>query len=280
MLHLTYTRLILVLLVQTVLAGCAGVSRYSQHQDSAPTQDKDVSRIPNAIPRQEALSKYGNAPAYVVMGKRYYVMQEQDRRDYVERGIASWYGSKFHGHSTSSGETYDMYGMTAAHRSLPLPTFVKVTNLENNKYVIVRVNDRGPFHPNRLIDLSYAAAKKLGITGQGTAKVEIRAIVPADDNTRLAETETIPEPGEATPAKTSESKMYLQVGAFSDRRNADALRDRLIQAWQHVQIDTGYRSSQKIYRVRIGPLASVDEADQITTRLTARGFHDPQIVID
>ncbi len=273
--HLT-----LLLAISLILPGCAGFSRYSQYRDSGPGRDVDVAHIPNAVPRNEPLSKAGNADSYVVNGKRYYVMQEKQRRNYVERGIASWYGSKFHGHRTSNGETYDMYGMTAAHRSLPLPSYVKVTNLANNKQVIVRVNDRGPFHPNRLIDLSYAAAKKLGITGQGTGKVELRTVMPGDNSIRLADEGAEDRPRVNESNKSDESKMYLQVGAFSDRRNAEALRNRLIQAWHGVQVDTGYRSHQKIYRVRIGPLASVDEADQITARLTARGFHEPHIVID
>ena len=141
-------------------------SRYSQAQDTAPAQHIDVSSVKDAVPRPEPYSRYGNPPSYVVLGKRYHTLGSSD--NYRERGIASWYGTKFHGHRTSSGESYDMYKMSAAHKSLPLPTYARVTNLGNGKSVIVKINDRGPFHENRLIDLSYAAASRLDILGKGT----------------------------------------------------------------------------------------------------------------
>ena len=134
-----------------------------------PGEHRDVSQIPNAVPRVEARSRGGNPSSYVVLGKRYHTLP--DSRGFVERGIASWYGRKFHGRKTSNGEVYDMYTMSAAHKRLPIPTYLKVTNLENGRSVVVRVNDRGPFHGKRVIDLSYTAARKLGVVEAGVAKV-------------------------------------------------------------------------------------------------------------
>ncbi|RMH16713.1 MAG: septal ring lytic transglycosylase RlpA family protein [Gemmatimonadetes bacterium] len=138
----------------------------------------DLDAIPDAVPRIEPLSRYGNPPSYEVFGKTYHTLR--DARGFVQEGMASWYGQEFHGRRTSSGEPYDMFAMTAAHRELPLPTYVRVTNLENGRSVVVRVNDRGPFHDteSRIIDLSYAAAYKLRIIGPGTARVRVEAIVP------------------------------------------------------------------------------------------------------
>ncbi|MGD2137027.1 MAG: septal ring lytic transglycosylase RlpA family protein [Gammaproteobacteria bacterium] len=158
----------------TLLAGCASRGPHEPAVDDAPPEPVDVSSIPNAVPKREPLSRYGNPTSYVVNGKRYYTMPSS--RGYRERGLASWYGTKFHGKRTSSGEPYDVYAMTAAHRTLPLPSYVEVTNLRNNRSVILKVNDRGPFKADRIIDLSYAAAAKLGILGYGTGLVEVRAI--------------------------------------------------------------------------------------------------------
>ncbi len=142
--------------------------------DGPPDFYVDETKIPNAVPRPEPLAKYGNMAFYHVYGKRYYVMKSS--RNYQASGTASWYGTKFHAQRTSSGERYNMLAMTAAHKTLPLPTYVEVTNLRNKRHVIVKVNDRGPFSGNRLIDLSYVAAKKLGMIGHGTTPVHIRAI--------------------------------------------------------------------------------------------------------
>lgn len=257
-----------------VLVGCSSTtSRYSYHQDSAPDQDIDASTIPDAIPRYEPRSKYGNPVSYVVNGRRYYVMEES--QGYVERGIASWYGKKFHGHRTSSGEPYNMYAMTAAHTRLPLPAYVQVTNLQNQRKVVVRVNDRGPFHPNRIIDLSYAAAKKLGITAKGTAMVEVRAIGPVT-NDKVAHN----PPASDTRLEHAEFQLYLQVGAFVSRRNAEQLQQKLSRRYTKLNINAGYNAENNIYRVRIGPLASVAEADRLAETLHREGFATPHIVVD
>lgn len=163
------------LLIFTLLTGCSTVTK-----DGPPMYDVDVSKIPNAKPKVEQLSKYGNMPVYRVNGKNYYVMNSS--KHYEAEGVASWYGTKFHKHNTSSGEKYDMLSMTAAHRTLPLPTYLEVTNEKNGRSVIVKVNDRGPFADDRILDLSYAAAKKLGMIGHGTAYVKIKAIDPVEYN--------------------------------------------------------------------------------------------------
>src|SRR5210317_1823758 len=157
--------LVVFALIAVVLNGCGKPGRGYPYPVDGPGEHRDVSQVPNAVPRVEARSRGGNPSTYVVLGKRYYTLQ--DSKNFVERGIASWYGRKFHGRKTSNGEVYDMYTMSAAHKKLPIPTYVKVTNLENGRSVIVRVNDRGPFHENRVIDLSYAAASRIGMLGKG-----------------------------------------------------------------------------------------------------------------
>ena len=167
-------RLVSLLLITALLQSCAGGS--APDADGPPDASSVPPVPPDAVPRVEPRSRYGNPSSYVVFGRRYHVMNSA--HDYVERGIASWYGRKFHGRRTSSGEPYDMHAMTAAHKSLPLPSYVRVTNLKNGRSTVVRVNDRGPFHENRIIDLSYAAARKLDILGEGTGMVEVRALTP------------------------------------------------------------------------------------------------------
>ena len=262
-----------VLVLALVLAGCSTPSsRYSHKHDSAPDQDIDVSRVPDAVPRYEPRSKYGNPDSYVVKGRRYHVMD--DAFDYRERGIASWYGKKFHGHRTSSGEAYNMYAMTAAHKQLPLPTYVRVTNLENQRSVVVRVNDRGPFHRNRIIDLSYAAAKKLGIIAKGTGMVEVTAIHPGSKQPAPRPVVSRSQPHQA------EFQLYLQVGAFVSRHNAEQLQQKLRNRFTQLNIHSGYSAENNIYRVRIGPLASVAEADRLAETLSQQGFATPHIVVD
>lgn len=153
-----------------------GEKAAAKNADGPPEVDQDVTHIPNALPKLEPISKYGNPPIYTALGNKYKTMKSSD--GYEAEGTASWYGRKFHGQRTSSGEPYDMFAMTAAHKSLPLPTYATVTNLDNGREVIVKINDRGPFVHNRLIDLSYAAAKKLGIHSTGTGRVRITAIDP------------------------------------------------------------------------------------------------------
>lgn len=273
--------------------GCTGqrpaVSRYAQAQDSAPGQLVDVSHVKDAVPQVEPLSRYGNPESYEVFGKRYRPMRNS--RGYSERGIASWYGTKFHGHRTSSGESYDMYSMSAAHKTLPLPTYARVTNLKNGKSVIVKVNDRGPFHDNRLIDLSYAAAARLEILGEGTGLVEVAAIDPETHLRQAAKPRIAPSqpkvaggttPAAVTPAAAHRPTLYLQLGAFSSRDNAERLQSKLSQVNLPgtLRISTATTNNRPVYRVRVGPLASVESADRLTQLLADHGIHDPRVVID
>lgn len=261
-------------LVCLLLSGCGTFGTgYLFGQDGAPEHPVDVASIPNAVPKVEPRSSYGNPASYTVDGHTYYVLH--DSHGYDRRGIASWYGTKFHQHRTSSGEEYDMYAMTAAHRTLPLPTYVQVTNLQNGATVIVKVNDRGPFLPNRLIDLSYAAAAKLGMLATGTAPVEVRAIDPvqyARRQRRLKKHRAAPE----------RYALYLQVGAFADRRNAEQLGAHVKRiATEKVHITSvQIANEQTVYRVRIGPLPDVDHADDLADKLARHGIKEADIVVD
>jgi len=240
----------------------------------------DTSGVPDVTPRHEPRSKYGNPESYVVNGRRYSVMASAS--GYSERGIASWYGNKFHGQRTSSGETYDMYGMTAAHTRLPLPTYVRVTNLQNGRSTVVKVNDRGPFHDNRLIDLSYAAASKLGIVETGTGLVEVQALTPGQpESPPVAIAQSSPAVLSAT-TSSGPVQLYLQVGAFISRSNAEQLRERLNgQNLPPVVIQQSTTAANTpIYRVRVGPIASVDEADRLAAQLGSYGLGEPHVVID
>jgi rare lipoprotein A len=265
-----------------LLAACGSAPKYGGRDgvSSRLPPPKDIANIPDPVPRAEPLSSYGNPQSYVVFGRRYHTLKQA--RGYSERGIASWYGSKFHGRRTSSGEPYDMYAMTAAHKSLPLPSYARVTNLRNNRSVIVRVNDRGPFHDNRLIDLSYTAAWKLGIIGEGTGLVEVAAIDPnAPKNVPEPEVAE-PETGEkvAPPAKRSLPELFLQVGAFGNESNAGRLKQRLEKQLQvDVLIQESTAQAAPVYRVQVGPIASVELADHLTLQLAQLGISDPHVVI-
>ncbi len=184
---------------------------------SVPTP-ADIAAIPDAVPRFEPRSRNGNPPFYDVLGRRYAVLPTAN--GYVERGVASWYGPGFHGVSTSMGEPYDMYGMTAAHKTLPIPCYARVTNLSNGRSVVVRINDRGPFVANRLIDLSYTAAAKLDMLRGGTAMVEVRVVTPDDP-----QSQALTRASEAPPPI-----LYVQAGAFAVAANAEGLRLRLQRA--------------------------------------------------
>jgi rare lipoprotein A len=241
----------------------------------SPPSNFDASSVPNAVPKPVTRGKRGNPDSYVVLGRRYYVLESST--GYDERGIASWYGPGFDGKSTSSGETYDMYKMTAAHKTLPLPTYARVTNLANDKSVIVKVNDRGPFHENRIIDLSYAAAAKLGMIKKGTALVDVKAIStnqpPSPD--AVAESKTPPAALPANP------ELYVQVGAYAKHDNARRMQARLaLNALGPVVIErASLADGQHVWRVRIGPLTDVDAVDALTRRLGELGIDQTQVVI-
>lgn len=272
------------LIVTVTLQGCGGsTSVKAPEQDRAPDRPRDVSNIPDAVPKDEPRSRYGNPESYEVFGKQYHVMQ--DGSGYIERGIASWYGTKFHGRRTSSGESYDMYAMTAAHKSLPLPTYVEVINLENRDSVVVKVNDRGPFHDNRIIDMSYAAASKLGMLDKGTALVEVRAIDP--DKYQKNNVRHVSErPSQNMRTKTVKStgaveKFFIQIGAFNELSNAERLRARLDDIEdKYAKIYQSVVDNRTLYRVRIGPLSDVATADRIVSKLTDYGIDNHHIVVE
>lgn len=245
-------------------------------KDGAPPRGAvDIASIPDVVPRDEPRSKFGNPQVYTVAGISYRTMASSE--GHVERGLASWYGTKFHGRRTSSGEPYDLYSMTAAHKTLPLPTYVEVTNLKNGRKLVVKVNDRGPFHEGRIIDLSYAAAQKLGINSTGP--VEIRAITPGSPPS--AQIATQPSSDEPPSTDVRETRRYLQVGAFIERGKAEKLRSRLQeQASGNIQISPSKTAQSTIYRVRIGPLASVEETDQMAAKLADLGIRESQVVSD
>jgi rare lipoprotein A len=251
-------------------------SRYRDNNDSVPPPI-DVSRIPEPVPKAEPRSLYGNKSPYTVLGHTYRVLSSA--RGYDERGIASYYGAKFHGYKTSSLENYDMYAFSAAHKTLPLPSYARVTNLENGKSVIVRINDRGPFHENRLIDLSYAAAVKIGIWPKGTGLVEVRAIDPAHPDEDRAPAELAAQA--AVLSRGVHPAIWLQVGAFADLANADRVASRLRSArLAPVQVSDVQVNGRDVRRVRVGPLQDADQADRVTDQIERLGLPRPQVAVD
>lgn len=267
-------QLALVGFISVWLVGCGGVSEV---QDSAPSAPPKAEQMRDAVPKKEPRSKYGNMASYQVFGKTYYTLASN--KGYVERGIASWYGNKFHGRRTSSGEPYDMYKMTAAHKTLPLPSYAEVTNLDNGRRVIVRINDRGPFHGDRLIDLSYSAATKLGITAKGTGRVEVRAIDP--DNYAGQQKVNQPQQVAAQNSTLENVVMFLQVGAFSTFSKAEQIKNRIQQEIsERVHINPFNSQGNALYRVRVGPLASVEAGQQLAERLLRLGFSETQMIIE
>jgi len=275
------------LLLLGLLAGCSG----TEDKDKAPK----LSRIADAKPRIEPKSRRGNPKSYVVFGKRYY--PKASSKGHVERGLASWYGKKFHGRKTSNGERYNMYAMTAAHKTLPLPTYARVTNLTNGRSTVVRINDRGPFHGNRIIDLSYSAARKLGMAANGVAMVEVRAIGPDRPkskrkrssrafakNTRKAKTRVRKVAASTTGRKsmvTGRPLLYLQVGAFGNRVNAERLRRRLANhIIERIRIRTPEDNKMPRYKVQIGPFASRARAHDLSRQLAGLGLNGSYIVVE
>jgi len=263
-----------------------------------PRNAPDVDQIPDAVPREEPRSPFGNPPSYSVGGHRYEVLASAN--GYVERGVASWYGTEFHGLRTSTGEAYDMFAMTAAHKTLPLPCYARVTNLSNGRHVVVRINDRGPFIANRIIDLSYSAAAKLDMIRSGTAFVEVEVLNPAAPTitaalpvnapaaqaamtgvsnvpaVSAAPSTTVP-PTPATMSAAPVSAMYIQVGAYSRADNAAAVAQRLRTAGFQGVITLPPDAQQPLQRVRIGPIANVQQFDGMIARLAALGFRGARL---
>ena len=270
----------------------SGGGRYTILQDHAPTGDIKVDHLPDLVPKWEPKSRGGNKSPYEVWGKKYWVMDSA--KGYTAEGTASWYGKKFHGHKTSNGEIYDMYAFSAAHKSLPLPTYLKVTNLDNGRSVIVRANDRGPFHGDRLIDLSYAAAARLDYHKKGLARVRIEAITPSQGEvyqpasvpTPVAVTPVVsaPAPVVSTPVAapepvqnvvTSTAFSHLQVGAFSAEASAERLKTRLFEAFDaDIKVMVNHQSDG-LYKVLVGPYIEGADLTLWQSKLEQAGFGRP-----
>ncbi len=268
------------LLLTGLLAACAGDGGERSRGDArdAVRAPGAAGNAPIAAPRR---SDRGNPPFYDVLGKRYHVLPSS--LGYVERGVASWYGRDFHGLATSSGETYDMHGMTAAHTTLPLPTWAEVTNLANGKRVVVKINDRGPFVHNRLIDLSYAAATSLDMIGPGTARVEVRVIAgppaAASDASAAAPAPAALPPAVAPPQAVD--RMFVQVGAFSQQDNAARLVARLrASGFANPTVVSEAAGRRMLHRVRLGPIRDAGEFDALSSQLLAIGVAGSRLVVD
>jgi len=231
--------------------------RGGYYKDDGPGEKPppNLAEIPDAVPRIEPPHRYANRP-YQVFGKDYTPIAAQ--QPYRERGTASWYGKKFHGQKTSSGEVYDMYAMSAAHRTLPIPSYARVTNVANGKSVVVRINDRGPFHSSRIIDLSYAAAYKLGYIQAGSATVEVESIHPGDSR---------------------QSSVYLQVGAFSSRENAEDYRSQVSRQLAWLTDEVQVLTAGGLWRLLVGPYASNDAARSVAERIEAELKLKPLLLV-
>ena len=253
--------------------------RYSISQDRAPTRIVDLASIPEVIPEPLNRTGAGNRSPYTVLGKSYEVMPTEV--GYNERGVASWYGEKFHGHKTSNGEVFDMFLASAAHKSLPIPSFLRVTNLDNNRSIVVRVNDRGPFHGDRVIDLSYAAAVKLGYADRGTARVQLESIIATGTfGDRVVRTAN--SGGNETLRVNSTDSKYLQVGAFSDLSAAQEVTSKVEEITSlPVFIWTVNTSSNKIlHRVRVGPISDPGQIQRVSESVVAANLGSPYTVTE
>ena len=263
---LNAVKTLLLLVVVFWLSSCGPV------RDSAPANySKQWHEIPDAVPTPVTPSKYGNPGSYKVFGKTYYVKDSAE--GFQQKGIASWYGNKFHGERTSSGEEYNMYSMTAAHKTLPIPVYVEVTNHDNGRKAIVRVNDRGPFHEGRIIDLSYAAATKLGVAKVGTANVSIRVVNTEEDVTRQRSAAIVDSPA------PDSGKLYVQVAAFSTEENALSHLGKLQgEGFRDVRLHIESKKGRALYRVRIGPLPSEHVAKQVLSQLKQNNHQNIKII--
>ena len=261
------------------------------YQDDGPGENPpdDIDAIPDAVPKAEPLHRFANNP-YSVLGRDY--TPWKDLRPYKARGVASWYGRKFHGQKTSSGEPYDMYGMTAAHATLPIPSYVRVTNPANGRSVVLRVNDRGPFHAGRIIDLSFTAAWKLGYVGNGSTLVDVEAILPeagaviartetaaeADPIARLATEPPPPEPAAAKPPGEAKGT-WLQLAAFGNPDNAEAFRGHIARELDWLSDRVSTQPAGRVIRVQVGPYRDRAEAEGDLARIRAALGTAPTVVV-
>jgi rare lipoprotein A len=260
--------LVITTLVAITLAGCgSSPSRPGGYYlDDGPGADPpaNLDSIPEPIPHVEPINKYTARP-YTVLGQSYTPFTQLG--PYKARGTASWYGKRYHGQKTSSGETYDMYAMTAAHTLLPLPSYARVTNVSNGKSVVVRVNDRGPFHQDRLIDLSYAAAHRLGIVERGSATVEVEAIIPGQA-AAPAGREEIAEPAAVpVPVSAESGGIFVQLGAFSVAENAEVFLRKMRMDLGWLSDSMSVYQGDGLYKVHAGPYVGRDQAERVAERV-------------
>jgi rare lipoprotein A len=264
--------LVVAILSAIALAGCAsapggsGPKPGGYYLDDGPGANPppDLDAIPEPTPKIEPISKYTNRP-YTVLGRTYTPYTQPT--PYKERGVATWYGRRYHGQKTSSGEVYDMYALSAAHTVLPLPSYARVTNVANGKSVVVRVNDRGPFHEDRLIDLSYAAAHRIGIIGQGSAVVEVEAIIPGSGDAPVVASAQVAAAPVAAPVSSEAGGIFVQLGAFSVEQNANAFlrKMRMDLSWLAGSMQL-YRGDG-LYKVHAGPYPNRGEAERAAERI-------------
>lgn len=262
---------VILLLLSVAILSCTVIQEPEEliieEVDGRPDRNEmqlDLAGIPDAIPQYEPWSPSINPVSYTVLGKDYQVLKTN--KGYQQQGIASWYGTKFHEKKTATGEDYDMFAMTAAHKTLPIPSYVRVTNLDNQVSIIVKINDRGPFHEHRIIDLSYIAAIKLGIEQAGTGFVEVTAVHPGETG---------------VPRGTLKAKqVYIQIGAFGEQANALKLQQRLASeiSLTASRIKKQVTSDRALYRVQVGPISSVVEADEITQKLNSIAITRTQFI--
>lgn len=253
-----------------------GTDEFNRIKDAYPEAPPDVSAVPDAEPVPEPRARYGNRSPYTVLGETYVLLPSA--KGYRATGNASWYGKKFHGLRTSSGERYDMYKMTAAHRTLPLPSYVRVTNLANSRSVIVKVNDRGPFHSGRIMDLSYAAAARLDILKTGTGYMRLEAIDPAEYQASTGrKTRGKAAPAPAAAPVPGPARFFVQVGAFSEAANAAALQSRLIDL-VYAPIGIANSGSPAVNRVQIGPFFTREDAEQVSRIIRENDLGLPIVV--
>lgn len=251
-----------VLFIVLVLTGCESTGRYQQKHDSAPRI------VPRHLAKEDAtviLEEFCQpcSRPYSVLGKGYQPLSHN--KDYVKVGQASWYGQKFHGHLTANGEVYDMYQMSAAHKTLPIPSYVRVTNLKNNKQVVVRINDRGPFHDDRVIDLSYAAAAKIGMLEYGTANVKLESVYMDEQGV----IQIAGQPTNTTTPLEQTGEWYIQVAALSDNQRIQSLAQDLAKIYQ---LPTHVPHDGQVYRLRLGPLNDEQHASELVETLKNDGF--------
>jgi rare lipoprotein A len=279
-------RLQIIVLLAALLSACSTslpIPKIVSLKDGRPASSVDVTKIPNAKPAAVVRTRAGNAPQYTILGKTYRVLTSSD--GYRSRGEASWYGTKFHGRRTANGEVYDMFAMTAAHTTLPIPSYVRVTHVANGRSIIVRINDRGPFHGNRIIDLSYAAAKKLGMIETGFAIVDVVDVTPTE-NTSVASPAFINNGIERNiqpvlPMTNSlqlqnQMDVYLQLGAFQQYQSAETLRNKVSTVLSHaVNVIAG---KDNLHRVFVGPFNNPQQVASIQDLLREIGVSEGHIV--